>query len=132
MGCRGSKSAADKYSDMPVQERSAYDQDMRLHLLAHSTPHKVELTLRAATIFVARARLAQKTVQQRKEAQGCGSASAWTDVSPAKGPSAVEAEAEVCNLRREPSSLCCVWLKLIQWPSIPCLHRRGPRSIRLT
>jgi hypothetical protein len=72
-------------------KREAYDADMRRHLLAHSTPHKVELTVQAATVFVARARLAHKVVEKRKVDAGCSSAAPWV---PGASPSKKEAQAE--------------------------------------
>ena len=77
MGCLSSKPLAgghDRPAFVPsITERDAYDADMRLHLLAHSTPHKVELTLQAAALFVARARLAHTEVKRRRARTGCAS-----------------------------------------------------------
>ena len=71
-----------------VGDRAAYDAGLAKHLIQHSTPHRVELTLTAATIFLERAHHAQKVVQARKD-KGCES-----DVALVRGPSAVERDAE--------------------------------------
>ena len=70
-----------------VGDRAAYDAGLAKHLIQHSTPHRVELTLTAATIFLERAHHAQKVVQARKD-KGCES-----DVALVRGPSAVERDA---------------------------------------
>ena len=53
--------------------RQAYDEELRRHLLQHSTPHKVSLTVQAAATLVVRARHAQKVVAKRKMENGCKS-----------------------------------------------------------
>ena len=98
MGCPGSKPDVDQREaaavpapacyPVVVLARGDYDADMRRHLLQHSTPHKVELTIHAAAVFVARARLAQTEVDRRK----CGSAVAWP--STYASPTASEANEE--------------------------------------
>jgi hypothetical protein len=72
-----------------VDERAAYDADMRRHLLQHSTPQIVQLTLSAAALFTARAHLAHQVVEQRKSETGCASA-----VALSRSPSAVAQEQE--------------------------------------
>lgn len=59
--------------ELHVQERQAYDTDLRHHLISHSTPHRVETTVTAAAVFKARARLAQEVVAKRKAESGCES-----------------------------------------------------------
>ena len=57
----------------PVVPRQQYDDDLRELLLGHSSPQTVEMTAAAAAVFVARARMAHKIVQQRRAEAGCGS-----------------------------------------------------------
>ena len=63
-----------------ISDRGAYDETLRKHLVQHATPHRVELTVQAATLFLKRAHHARQVVQER-QAKGCQS-----DV--AHGPSA--------------------------------------------
>lgn len=79
--------------------REAYDARMRSHIMQHATPHRVELTLAAVTLFLERAHTAKAVVAKRK-ADGCES-----DVAHVPGPSQLEREAEESrrHLSREQS-----------------------------
>lgn len=92
-----------------VVERAAYDADLRLHLLQHSTPHKVELTIKAAALLAARARLAQQVVAQRKAEKGCESSVALRD-----SPSAKEREEEELRAQMSREEKINDGLKLLQ------------------
>eukprot|EP00729_Bicosta_minor_P018636 gene18636-18733_t len=50
--------------------RFQHDKSLREHLLVQMTPNKVRLTVAAATMFVARAQLAKKVVEERKDESG--------------------------------------------------------------
>ena len=56
-----------------VLARQAHDEELRRHLLQHSTPHKVSLTVQAAATLLIRARHAQRVVAKRKTEHGCAS-----------------------------------------------------------
>jgi len=58
-------------------ERGEYDRWMNAHVLKHDTKKNRVVQLKAAIIFQARARLAQKVVAARQEG-GCGSKLSWT------------------------------------------------------
>ena len=80
-----------------VTERPLYDEDMRRHLLSHSSSRQVQLTLYAATIFVARARHAHAVVEQRRRESGCASQVPWSPTGPSRR------EAEAAHLRERMS-----------------------------
>jgi len=52
---------------LTTAERLEHDQQLREHLLVQMTPNKVQLTVAAAAMFVARSVLAKKVVAQRKD-----------------------------------------------------------------
>ena len=74
MGCQGSRSepstgneqtGAGSAAPERVLERGAYDASLRAHLLGKATPTKVEMTVSAAAVFVARAHHAQRVAACR-------------------------------------------------------------------
>ena len=61
-------------STVPTPEivpRKAYDSFVLHHLVSHSTPKSQSITLKAATILLARAHLAKKIVKMRKAQREC-------------------------------------------------------------
>jgi len=83
-----------------VLARQAHDEELRRHLLQHSTPHKVSLTVQAAATLFIRARHAQRVVAKRKAERGCASEVAHLP-SPTKAQRAYESE--LANMSREES-----------------------------
>jgi len=67
-------SSASSAGPGPIKERIAYDKLLRMHLLRHETPESRKLTLKAAVMFHARARLAKKVLEKRRVEVGCVSA----------------------------------------------------------
>ena len=53
------------------EQRLPYDKFMRAHLLKHETPKTQQITLKAATLLIARAHLAKKIVAMRKAQINC-------------------------------------------------------------
>ncbi len=86
-------------ADAPVQDvstpqvlvRLVHDGELRRHLLQHSTPHKVSLTVQAAATLLIRARHAQRVVAKRKAEHGCASEVAHLP-SPTQAQQAYEAK----------------------------------------
>lgn len=54
-----------------VVARKAYDKYVLHHLISHSTPKSQSMTLKAASIMIARAHLAKKIVKMRKAQRDC-------------------------------------------------------------
>jgi predicted phage-related endonuclease len=91
-----------------IVERKDYDTDMRQHLISHSTPHKVELTIAAAAVFAARARLAHSVVAKRQTESGCESS-----VALARSPSALAHKEEALRLQMSREEKIADGLKLL-------------------
>ena len=90
-----------------VVERVGYDTDMRQHLISHSTPQTQQLTIAAAAVFAARARLAHDVVAQR-QAGGCESI-----VALARSPSAVAHKEEALRSQMSREEKIADGLKLL-------------------
>jgi hypothetical protein len=70
-----SASSSSSTSTMPapprITSRAAYDRFVHHHLVSHSTPRSQGITLKAATLMIARAHLAKKIVAMRRAQQDC-------------------------------------------------------------
>jgi hypothetical protein len=95
--------------EVHVQERQEYDTDMRHHLVSHSTPRKVELTITAAAVFAARARLAHDVVAKRKAESGCESS-----VALLRSPSAKDHHEEALRSQMSREEKIADGLKLLR------------------
>lgn len=93
--------------EQQVVERAGYDTDMRQHLISHSTPHTVELTITAAAVFAARARLAHDVVE-RRQADGCESS-----VALARSPSVAAHKEEALRAQMSREEKITDGLKLL-------------------
>ena len=67
--CGGSGGAGEEPA---VVDRQGYDALLSKHVLRHSTPQVMELSLAGATLFLSRAKLAKRVCKIRREKQQCG------------------------------------------------------------